>query len=559
MLNKLYNLSIKTKFTITIFFIILFFSTGIIFIIKGSLSSKVNKLASNTAKDLIKVNEAFFTKSLLEDDSWSIYKFLNSLTNISLIKSAGFVDNSNKIIAHTNTKLYPMDKIVEIKKNEDILLIPLISGQIKLGVFIIELDKNSLTTSFNNLKSYLIFYILFATLFSFIVAFLISKQILKRLKILSHNAIMIQNKKYDEIKSINSKENDEITLFHNSMELILKKLSDSVENEKSLKKFYHNILENIDELVILCDNDFQLLYKNFHKLTNLIVQNNQIDLIVLKNIKKNVYKNINNFIIEIINKNGKSIYLYVLVKKLDNSMAISFSDITLLKQLQEKQCLTNSFEIVGEISVSVVHEIKNYLLPAKLLIEQDEIDNEDKHRIINIISKIDHLVNDFLRAGRPIDKQLSVDLDVQKELELTISLIQKQILDKNLNIEQNYSKNLKIFIAKQDFQTIVLNLLENAIDESKENGTIILNLFMKNHHAVIEIIDFGRGIDKNILKDIYKPFFTTKGEKGTGIGLYTTYKIVYLYNGFIEVTSNVGKTIFSINIPLKDENEYSNN
>ena len=105
----------------------------------------------------------------------------------------------------------------------------------------------------------------------------------------------------------------------------------------------------------------------------------------------------------------------------------------------------------------------------------------------------------------------------------------------------------------------MINLIENAIDESSINGLIYINSYIKNRHTVIEVIDFGKGINKNILKDIYKPFFTTKGEKGSGIGLYTTYKIVYMYNGFIEVESKLGKTTFSINIPIKEDNEYSNN
>lgn len=559
MLNKLYLLSIKTKITITLFLIIFLFSIGILLIIKNSLSNNINTLASNTAKDLIKVNEAFFIKSLIEDDVWSIYKFLDSLTKINLITSAGFIDNSNKIIAHTNTNLYPINKIITIEKKDNLLLIPLINGHIKLGIFIIELDKKSLALFFSDLKSHLILSVLFTTVLSFIFAFFISNRILNRLKILSHNAIMIQNKEYEKIKSINSKEKDEITLFQNSIELILKKLNESIENEKSLREFYHDILKSIDGLIILCDYDFKIVYENSHNLKKIVLKDNSINKRILNNIERNISKNISNFIIDIDNNDGKTIYLFVIIKSLKDSLAISFSDITLLKLLQEKQCFTNSFEIVGEISSSVVHEIKNYLLPAKLLIEQDEIDNEDKKRVINIISKIDFLVNEFLKTGRPIDKLLAVDLDVEKEINHILDLVQTQLISKNIIVRKDIKKDIKIFIAIQDLQIIVLNLLENAIDESNNNDEILIHSFIKNNHIVIEITDFGKGIDKNILKDIYKPFFTTKGEKGNGIGLYTTYKIVYMYSGFIDVESKIGKTTFSINIPLKDENEYSNN
>ncbi|WP_133165379.1 ATP-binding protein [Aliarcobacter cryaerophilus] len=550
MLNKLYLLSIKTKITITLFLIIFLFSTGIFFMIKNSLSNNINTLASNTTKDLIKVNEAFFIKSLLEDDVWSIYKFLDSLTKINLITSAGFIDSSNKIIAHTNSADFPMNKEIEIKKEENLVFIPLINNGLVLGVFLIELDKFSLASLFEDLKTNIAISILIATILSFLIAYFISNSILNRLKILSHNALMIQNKQWDKIKYINSKEKDEITLFQNSMELILKKLHDSIKNEQNLRDFYHDILESLDEFILLCDYDFKILYENSHSLSNLIVKEHSINKRILSSIEMNISRNNSNFMIDIENKDGKTIYLFVIIKNLKDSLAISFSDITLLKHLQEKQCFTNSFEIVGEISSSVVHEIKNYLQPAKLLIEQDELDDEDKKRITNIISKIDFLVNEFLKTGRPIDKLLAEQIDINYQINNILNILQTQIKNKNLTIKKDILTDLKLFIAITDFETILINLIENAIDESSNNGLIYINSYIKNRHTVIEVIDFGKGINKNILKDIYKPFFTTKGEKGSGIGLYTTYKIVYMYNGFIEVESKLGKTTFSINIPI---------
>lgn len=559
MLNKLYLLSIKTKITVTLFLIILLFSSSVLFIIKNSLSNNINTLASNTTKDLIKVNEAFFIKSLLEDDIWSIYKFLDSLTKINLITSAGFIDSSNKIVAHTNSVDFPMNKEFEIKKNENFVFTPLINNDIALGIFIIELDKLSLASLFEDLKTNIVISILIATILSFLIAYLISNSILNRLKILSHNALMIQNKQWDKIKSINSKEKDEITLFQNSMELILKKLHNSIENEENLRNFYHDILESLDEFILLCDYDFKILYENSHRLSSLIVNNQSINKRILTSIELNISRKHNNFMIDIENKDGKTIYLFVIIKNLKESLAISFSDITLLKHLQERQCFTNSFEIVGEISSSVVHEIKNYLQPAKLLIEQDELDTEDKKRITNIISKIDFLVNEFLKTGRPIDKLLAEQIDINYQINNILNILQAQINNKNLTVKKDILDELKLFIALQDFETILINLVENAIDESPNNGLICINSYIKNRHNVIEVIDSGKGINKNNLKNIYKPFFTTKAEKGTGIGLYTTYKIVYMYNGFIEVESKEGKTTFSINIPIKEDNEYSNN
>jgi signal transduction histidine kinase len=210
---------------------------------------------------------------------------------------------------------------------------------------------------------------------------------------------------------------------------------------------------------------------------------------------------------------------------------------------------------VGEISSSVVHEIKNYLQPAKLLIEQEEIDKQDKKRVVNIIHKIDILVNEFLKTGRPIDKLLAIELNIAHEFKTILHLLEAQIKAKKLIIETDINEELTLFIAEKDLETILVNLLENAIDESCEASKIIIHVFKNQQDIIIEITDFGKGIDKTVLKDIYKPFFTTKGEKGSGIGLYTTYKIVYMYQGHIDVQSTHEKTTFSISLPqqLKDK------
>jgi len=560
MFNRIYKLGVKTKITITIFLILLLFSSGIIYIIKSSLSTKIHSLASNTAKDIIKVNEAFIIKSLLEDDTWSVYKFLNSLTKINLIKSAGFVDNNNTILAHTNTKDYPQNKGFKKSylKGDNMIIIPLLSNSVHLGKFIIEIDKVSLSLLFADLKAHLLVFVILATFISFFIAYLISNRILNRLNILSFNAKMIQKKEYEKIKKIDTKEQDEITLFQNSMELILTKLKDSIENEKTLRKFYHDILESLDEFIVLCDYKFNILYENAHSLSQLIVKNSTIEKNILKELQNNIFNNNHNFVITTENDEGATISLFVIVKKLEDTLAISFSNITLLRLLQEKQCISNSFEIVGEISSSVVHEIKNHLQPVKLLIEQEQMDKEDQKRVINIIAKIDLMVNEFLKAGRPIDKLMAVQIDVNEKIDSTIHLIKKQLEDKKINIIKTIQKDMKIFISEKSFETIILNLLKNGIDESKYNDSILIDAFIKNGHGVIEITDFGKGIDKQTLKNIHKPFFTTKGEKGSGIGLYTTYKIVYMYNGYIDVKSKVGKTVFSIHLPIKEKHEHSN-
>ena len=75
-----------------------------------------------------------------------------------------------------------------------------------------------------------------------------------------------------------------------------------------------------------------------------------------------------------------------------------------------------------------------------------------------------------------------------------------------------------------------------------------IKTYKKDEYKVFQITNEGKPIDKDTIKNISKPFFTTK-KRGSGLGLYITYKIVYLYGGFIEVSSGESKTSFSIYLP----------
>ncbi|MCF6172644.1 MAG: ATP-binding protein, partial [Campylobacteraceae bacterium] len=304
--------------------------------------------------------------------------------------------------------------------------------------------------------------------------------------------------------------------------------------------------------VVISDDKFFILYHNEHDFRNLICSNTNFQDNILTKIKQNLDAGINKFILRIEPHNKEKIYLYIICEQINDNYSFSFTDITKIKVLEENQQLVSSFELIGEISSSVVHEIKNHLQPIKLLVEQDRLDKEDHNRIINIIKKTDYLINDFLNTGEPIDKTLSVVIDINNIIEEKLFLFSNEIKAKSIKIIKKYTPDLFILLRYNDCEIIVINLLKNAIEASPENGIISIETFQKDNYLLFKIVNQGKQIDKKIIKNISKPFFTTKSD-GSGIGLYTTYKIVYLYGGFIDVISVANKTTFSVSLPKKEK------
>jgi len=100
---------------------------------------------------------------------------------------------------------------------------------------------------------------------------------------------------------------------------------------------------------------------------------------------------------------------------------------------------------------------------------------------------------------------------------------------------------------------VLLNLLLNSVQAIEGSGRVRVGLFVKEDagDAVITVSDTGRGIPPEHLPNIFRPFYTTKGE-GTGLGLSLARRIVEEHHGRIEVTSSSGKgTTFSVMLPLR--------
>jgi signal transduction histidine kinase len=110
-----------------------------------------------------------------------------------------------------------------------------------------------------------------------------------------------------------------------------------------------------------------------------------------------------------------------------------------------------------------------------------------------------------------------------------------------------------VYVDENYLSQVFINLILNAADAIKyEEGSITVKSMLDNHAVVVQFLDTGTGIPPEDLSKVFDPFFTTK-EKGSGLGLSTSYEVVKRFDGELKVESqeNVG-SIFSIILPVKD-------
>ena len=233
-----------------------------------------------------------------------------------------------------------------------------------------------------------------------------------------------------------------------------------------------------------------------------------------------------------------------------------------LKNQQEKLLFTERHEAWEHVARKLAHEIKNPLTPIQLTIDRlknkysEMISSSDKNNfndylktIIKQIKQIENLVNefsDFARMPKPIFKENDL-IDIIKE---NIKLLNE--IDLTIDINFEYKKEKILFNCdSEQISRVFFNLIKNSIesiqekhfknpDFAKKINIVIIN---KNDYIEFIIIDNGTGLSEKNLKDILKPYFTTKS-KGSGLGLSIVNKIINDHKGTIKFEQqNVGAKI----------------
>ncbi len=103
---------------------------------------------------------------------------------------------------------------------------------------------------------------------------------------------------------------------------------------------------------------------------------------------------------------------------------------------------------------------------------------------------------------------------------------------------------------------IIGHLVRNAQDATQDDGQIIVRLFKRGEKAIIEVQDTGTGMDKEFIRDrLFRPFDSTKGKAGMGIGVYEARDYVHKLGGDLEVISRVGEgSTFRVRLPISEIN-----
>ncbi len=237
-----------------------------------------------------------------------------------------------------------------------------------------------------------------------------------------------------------------------------------------------------------------------------------------------------------------------------------------LKNQQNKLLVAERYSAWESVARKLAHEIKNPLTPIQLSIDRlkekytDKLKDEKSdfskyletiNRQIIDIKKLVNEFSDFARMPRPILKKINII----KILERAIDFYKMSDKNLNLNLKNNLKEDTNINGDSDQLHRVFLNLIKNsleAIEEKKQKdsdlqGKITLEINKNNEYIMIKMLDNGIGF--NDIKNIAKPYFTTK-KQGTGLGLPIVTKIINEHKGDINfIKSKKGAEIL-ISLPI---------
>jgi PAS domain S-box-containing protein len=241
-------------------------------------------------------------------------------------------------------------------------------------------------------------------------------------------------------------------------------------------------------------------------------------------------------------------------------------DITESKKVERALRTTEKLAAAGRLAATVAHEINNPLEAVTNLVYLARRDITNPEKAVEYLEfagreldRVAHIARQTLGFYR--DPSAPKLMNVGATLDDVLLLYETRLETRGIKVVKQYGNDIEITALSGEIRQALSNLITNAADAMPFGGSLVIRA-SKSHEwnnsclpgVRIMILDTGSGIAAEHRKKLFQPFFTTKEDVGTGLGLWITYNIVTKHGGVIHVKSRTGEqehgTVFSIFLPF---------
>lgn len=240
-------------------------------------------------------------------------------------------------------------------------------------------------------------------------------------------------------------------------------------------------------------------------------------------------------------------------------------DITTRKISEEALRRAEKLATAGRLSATLAHELNNPLEAITNLIyivrNSSGVDEKSKKRLDladQELSRVAHLTKQTLGFYR--DSSSPVRLDLSEVMDEVLAIYMRKLESKGVSVHKQYSQSDEVIAYPGEVRQIFSNLIGNAIDAMTDSGCVSIKIansreWRNGDRSGVRatIFDSGSGIDPAIKPRLFEPFYTTKTDIGTGLGLWLAKELVQKHGGSISVHSSIrtgsSGTAFSVFLP----------
>lgn len=233
-------------------------------------------------------------------------------------------------------------------------------------------------------------------------------------------------------------------------------------------------------------------------------------------------------------------------------------DITEMKSREMMLRKTDKLGVIGRLAAGIAHEIRNPMTSIKGFLQLLAIDKDNEYTdvILSELERIESIMNEFLTLAKPYNENDMKVSDINGVVDKVKSFMTPEAHLHQVQIVSAYCEHgLMVNFESKQIKQVLINLIKNAIEAMPNGGNVTLRTYEMSGQAIIEVADEGAGIPKERLARLGEPFYSNK-EKGTGLGLMVSFRIIQNHGGTIQFFSDVGKgTTVQIKLPLANEPE----
>jgi PAS domain S-box-containing protein len=228
-------------------------------------------------------------------------------------------------------------------------------------------------------------------------------------------------------------------------------------------------------------------------------------------------------------------------------------DVTMERKTQEALIANEKLAVAGRLAATIAHEIHNPLdsVSNLLYLMRNGANEEESKQFMGMAEQELARVTQISRAmlGLYRESKAPVAVDLREMLQEILLLMERRFTDLGVTVSTDFSSAISVAAFPAELRQVFTNLITNAAEAAGSGGKVHVSVEPQAQGvdptgqkaqagATVVIADNGPGIPDEILPQLFQPFFTTKGEQGTGLGLWVSRGIVNKHGGTIKLTSD---------------------